>query len=263
VRLADRARPARRWGLTILAPAGAVVVLLGIWELYVDLGFTDALVLPAPHSVASALWSDRGTLWSNFLVTAKEVVLGILLGVAIAWLLALAIHRWRLLRAGLYPLLVASQAIPIVLIAPLVVVWLGFGLAPKLAIIALVTFFPVVVTTLAGLRSIDGDLIKLMRTFGAGRGQILRHVEIPAALPGLFTGARLAAVLSVIGAVFAEQSGANSGLGVLFTVADGQDQAVPEAFAAVVVLAGFAIALFLVLSLAERWVLPWAYHARR
>jgi putative hydroxymethylpyrimidine transport system permease protein len=242
-------------------PLLLVVALLGIWELYVDLGGADPLVLPAPHAIASALYTDRGTLWSNFLVTAQEVVLGIIVGVVIALVLSTGIHFSAILRRAVSPLLIASQAIPIVLIAPLFLVWLGFGLLPKLAIIALVTFFPVVVTTRAALERVDPDLIKLMRTLDASRLEVFRRVELPASLPGLFTGAKLAAVFSVIAAVFAEQAGSNSGLGYLFTIADSQLLA-PEAFAAVAVLSAFAIAMFALLAVAERRALPWAYQPK-
>jgi NitT/TauT family transport system permease protein/putative hydroxymethylpyrimidine transport system permease protein len=242
----------------LLAAAAVAVALLGIWELYVDLGGVDPLVLPAPHAIASALYTDRHILWSNFLVTAEEVLLGIAVGIAVALAFAIAIHFSGVLRQAVYPLLIASQAIPIALIAPLLVVWLGFGLLPKLVIIALVTFFPVVVTTLAALERVDPDLLKLMATFDASRAQTFRRVELPSALPGLFTGAKLAAVFSVIAAVFAEQAGSSSGLGNLFMIADAQFLTA-EAFAAVAVLQLFAIALFVILAVAERRALPWAY----
>jgi NitT/TauT family transport system permease protein/putative hydroxymethylpyrimidine transport system permease protein len=244
----------------LLLPALVLAALLGVWELFVDLGGSNPLILPAPHAVASALYTDRGTLWSNLLVTAREVLLGIAVGVLLALVLSVAIHFSRILRRALLPLLIASQAIPIVLIVPLFVLWLGFGLLPKIAIIALVTFFPVVITTLAALEAVDPELLKLMRTFDASRQQVFYRVELPAALPGVFTGAKLAAVFSVIGAVFAEQSGSNAGLGYLFMIADANLLA-PEAFAAVVLLCIFAIALFALLGLVERRALPWAHQS--
>jgi putative hydroxymethylpyrimidine transport system permease protein len=243
-------------------PLIAALVLLGAWELYVDLGGADPLFLPAPHAVAAALYDQRAELFSNFGVTVRELGLGILAGVLFALALAGTVHFSPILRRALYPLLVASQAVPIVLVAVLLVIWLGFGLGTKLVIIGLVTFFPVVVTTLAALESTDPELIKLMRTFGASRAQIFRHVELPAALPGLFTGTKLAAVASVTGAVFAEQSGCTNGLGCLFTISVENLQA-PVAFAAVTLLVAFAVIVFGLLSLAERRLLPWAHAARR
>jgi putative hydroxymethylpyrimidine transport system permease protein len=240
---------------------GAVLVLalvLGVWELYVDLGGADSLILPAPHAVAQSLYDDRSLLWSNFLVTAQEVVLGILVAAAAGLALAVAIHLSATLRRALYPLVVASQTIPIPMIAPVLVLWLGFGIFPKLVVIALVSFFSIVVTTLAGFAGVDPDLLKLMRTFDATRLQTFRRVELPAALPSVFTGAKIAVAVAVIGAVFAEWAGASSGLGYLF------EQSIPQlltarAYATVVILSAFAIALFGLLTLAERLALPWAH----
>ena len=235
--------------------------LIGIWELYVDLhGATFSLILPAPHEVAKALYTDRALLWSNFLVTAEEVLLGIVLATLTGFLLAIAIHFSPTLRRAAYPLLVASQAVPVVILAPVLAFWLGFGLLPKLVVIALVSFFSIVVTTTAGLAAVDPDLLKLMRTFDATRLRTFRHIELPAALPGMFTGAKIAVAVSVIGAVFAEWNGSNSGLGYVIL------QSLPQLLAArgvaaVVILSLFAIALFSLLALAERLALPWAYQA--
>lgn len=253
-RLAARPRIGWRAALVLLA-------LFGAWELYTDLGGADPLILPAPHAVASALWTDRGLLWSNFLVTAEEVLLGILFATVAGVALAVAVHLSRTLRSALYPLLVASQAVPIPILAPVLVLWLGFGILPKLVVVALVSFFPVVVATLAGLAAVDDELIKLMRTFDAGRLRTLRQVELPSALPGLLTGAKIAAVVAVIGAVFAEWAGASSGLGYLYEQAQAQ-LLIPRAYATVVILSLFAISLFAILTLAERLALPWAYRPR-
>jgi putative hydroxymethylpyrimidine transport system permease protein len=249
-------RVASVWGVVAV-----LLVLLGVWELYVDLGGADPLILPAPHSIASALFTDRSLLWSNFVVTAQEVLLGVLLAAAVGLALAFALHFSRTLRAAVYPLLVASQTVPVPMLAPVLVLWLGFGILPKLAVIALVSFFSIVVTTLDGLAAIDPDLLKLMQTFDATRLRTFRHIEFPAALPSVFTGARIAVAVAVIGAVFAELSGADAGLGYLFQQANGQ-LLIPRAYAAVVILSIFAIALFALLTLAERLALPWAHEPR-
>jgi NitT/TauT family transport system permease protein/putative hydroxymethylpyrimidine transport system permease protein len=250
-------RPAPR---DLLAPMLVVLALLGAWECYVDLGGANPLILPAPHAIASSLYTDRALLWSNFLVTAEEVLLGIALAMPAGLAISILIHLSKTLRKALYPLLVASQTVPIPIIAPVLVLWLGFGLLPKLSMVALVSFFPVVVTTLAGLESVDPDLIKLMRTFDASRLRIFREVELPAALPGVFTGAKLAAVFAVLGAVFAEWAGASSGLGYLFNVSLPQ-LLMARAYACVAVLSAFAIALFALLSAAERLALPWTHQS--
>jgi putative hydroxymethylpyrimidine transport system permease protein len=234
-----------------------VAALVGGWELYADLGGVDDFILPAPSQIATALWDDRSLLWSNLLVTAQEVGLGILVALVLGFVLAVALHFSGTLRRGVYPLLVASQAVPIVIIAPLLVVWFGFGIVPKLAIIALVCFFPVVVTTLDALRAVDPDQLKLMRTLDATRWQAFRWAEAPAALPAALSGAKIAVAVAVIGAVFAEYAGSSEGLGHLML------QAIPQletarAYAAVVLLAAFAVLLFCALALAERRLVPWA-----
>jgi ABC-type nitrate/sulfonate/bicarbonate transport system permease component len=244
-----------RWLATTLL----LVFLVGVWELYVDLhGPNFFYVLPPPHAVASSLYTDRSLLWSSFLVTAEEVLLGILVACVVGFALAVAIHFSRLFRQAAYPLVIGSQAVPVVVLAPILAFWLGFGLAAKVAVVALVSFFSVVVTTLAGLSSVDPDLLKLMRTFDAPRQRTFRHVELPSALPGLFTGVKIAVAVSVIGAVFAEWNGSNSGLGYLIQVSLPQLLAA-RAMAAVVILSLFAVALFAALTVAERLVLPWAY----
>ncbi|HEV7772966.1 MAG TPA: ABC transporter permease [Conexibacter sp.] len=247
--------------LTVIGWSSALLILLalfGAWELYAVLGPVDPLLLPPPHDVARALYEDRALLWENFTVTAGEVLLGILVAGAAGFACAIALHLSLALRRSVYPLLVASQAIPIVLVAPLLVAWLGFGIAPKLVIIALVSFFPIVVTTLDALARVDAETIKLLRTLDAPRMRVLRHVELPAALPGLFSGAKVGIVVAVIGAVFAEYAGSSSGLGHLI------QQAIPQlftarAFAAVIILSAFAIALFGLITLAERLLVPWAH----
>ncbi len=144
--------------------------------------------------------------------------------------------------------------------APLLAFWLGFGILPKLVVVAIVSFFSIVVTTTAGLAAVDPDLIKLMRTFDASRIRTFRHVELPSALPSVFSGAKIAVAVSVIGAVFAEYVGSNSGLGYVILVS-GPQLLAARAFAAIVILSLFAIALFSLLALGERLALPWAYRS--
>jgi ABC-type nitrate/sulfonate/bicarbonate transport system permease component len=242
----------------MIAPLLVVLGLLAAWQLYAQLGGVDDFLLPAPTEIGEALWEDRGLLWDDFAVTAGEVLLGIGVALAAGLLFAVLLHLSPTLRRSTYPLLIASQTIPIVVVAPLLVTWLGYDLAPKLAIIGLICFFPVTVTTLGGLRSVDPDLRKLMRTLDASRWQLFRRVEAPTALPAAFFGAKVAVAVAVIGGVFAEQAGSSQGLGHLIV------QSIPQfetarAWAAVVVLSGFAIALFGAISLLERVLVPWAH----
>jgi ABC-type nitrate/sulfonate/bicarbonate transport system permease component len=243
-------------------PAALLVLgLIGLWELYVDLkGATFSLILPAPHQVAKSLYDDRSLLWSSFLVTAREVLLGILVATLIGSVLSVAIHFSPTVRRATYPLIVASQAVPVAVLAPVLAFWLGFGILPKLVVVGIVSFFSIVVTTTAGLDAVDADLIKLMRTFDASRVRTFRHVELPAALPSVFAGAKIAVAVSVIGAVFAEYTGSNSGLGYVILVS-GPQLLAARGVAATVILSLFAIALFALLALAERLLLPWAHRS--
>jgi putative hydroxymethylpyrimidine transport system permease protein len=235
--------------------AALVLALLVAWELYARSGAVDELILPAPTQIADAIGRDHRLLWDNLLVTASEVAIGLVAALALGFGLAVALHFSRTARRAVYPLLVGSQALPIVVIAPLLLVWLGFGLAPKVVIIALISFFPIVVTTLDALRNVDEDLRKLLRTMDATRWQAFRFAELPAAAPAALSGAKIAVAVSVIAAVFAEYAGSSSGLGHLILQAIPQLQTA-RAYAAVAILAVLAIALFYLLSAAERWIDP-------
>jgi putative hydroxymethylpyrimidine transport system permease protein len=235
-------------------PLLVVAVLLGAWEVYVDTGGVDDLVLAAPSQIAKALWTDRVLLLDNLRVTAEEVGLGLLLALVVGVALAVAFDWFDAVRRGLYPLIVGLQAVPLIILAPLLVYWVGFGILPKLAIIGLICFFPVVVTTFDGLRAVDPELRKLMTTLDASRWQAFRFTELPAALPAALSGARIAVSIAVIGAVLSESAGSTSGLGHLELQAI-PNLETPRAYAAVVVMAAFAILLFYALGLAERRLL--------
>jgi putative hydroxymethylpyrimidine transport system permease protein len=245
----------------VLLPAAIVVALLAAWEAaaqwdwLADLLGIEPFLVPAPSDIAQALWDDRDLLADNAWVTIQEVVLGLGIAIAAGFAFAVVMHLSDAIRRAAYPLVVASQTIPVIAIAPILVVWLGYGIGPKLAIIALVCFFPVTVNTLDGLRSVDRDQVKMMRTLDASRFQIVRRVEVPSALPYLLSGAKIAAAVAVIGAVFGEWTGSESGLGHLILTAQGQLQTA-RVFAAVAVLSAIAIALFVLIALIER---RWAW----
>lgn len=247
--------------LDALPAAILLALLLGGWELYVDLGGVDPVLLPAPHSIATTAWTDAATLWQNTLITLKEVVLGLALAVIAGFALAIAIHLSSAVRRAAYPLAVGSQALPIAVLALPLAFWLGFGILPKLIVIGVICFFPVTVTTVDGLAAVDPDQIKLLRTLDASRWQSFRFAELPAALPSVLSGARIALVVAWIAAFIAETSsptiGPYAGLGREIVVAlntlDGA-----SAFAAVAVLFVCAIVSFQALSLAERRLASWA-----
>jgi ABC-type nitrate/sulfonate/bicarbonate transport system permease component len=251
-----------------LAPALVIVGLLGAWELAAQwsvladlLSIRDFLV-PAPSDIAQSLWEDRSLLADDAWVTIREVVLGFALALVAGILLAVLIHLSETARRAVYPLLVASQTVPIVVIAPILVVWFGFGIFPKVLIIALICFFPITVNAYDGLRSVDPELIKMMRTLGADRLQTLRRAELPWALPFVFSGAKIAIAVAVIGAVFAEWAGSDAGLGHLILVSSGE-LSTSLTFAAIFVLSAIAVGLFAVLSVVERRVVTWKENPSR
>jgi putative hydroxymethylpyrimidine transport system permease protein len=218
-------------------------------------------LLPAPTQVAQALWEDRDLLAPDLLVTTYEVVAGLAAALVLGVALAVAMHLNAAVETALRPLVVGSQAVPIPVIAPLIVLILGFGLAPKILIIALICFFPVTINVADGLRDADPDASKLLRSLGATRWQRLRLLDAPSALPSAFTGMRIAAAVAVIGAVFAEWAGSDAGLGHLLITANGQLETA-RAFAATVLLMAEAIALYALFAVLERKVVSWAPRSR-
>ena len=252
----------RTRGRDLVLPALVVAGLLGAWELaarwdvLADALGIEPFLVPSPTEIAESLWDDRSLLAEDAWVTLQEVVAGLALALVAGAAIAVAMHVSPTLRRALYPLLVASQTVPVIAIAPILVVWFGFGIGPKLAIIALICFFPVTVNTLDGLRAVDPAQVKMMRTLDAGRWRILRRVEAPSALPYFLSGAKIAAAVAVIGAVFGEWSGADEGLGHLILVSQGQLQTA-RVFAAVFVLSLMAIALVAILTLVQRRYAWW------
>jgi putative hydroxymethylpyrimidine transport system permease protein len=235
-------------------------LLLGLfvlaWQGVASLESVDDLLVASPVETAEALYDEFGLLSDNALVTLVEVLLGLAVAVPLGVLLAVGMHLVRPLRDAAYPLLVASQAIPIVVLAPIFVLAFDYGIGPKIAIVALICFLPVTVNLLDGLRSVPPELLKLMRSLGASRLRSLRSVELPAALPYLFSGLKIAATVSVIGAVFGEWAGADEGLGRLVLLANNQLET-PRVYAGTVLLTLMAVGLFLAVVAAERIACPW------
>ncbi len=249
--------------LNALPAVVLILALLGAWEVYADSGGVSQFVLPAPHEMAAELWNNWSLISSNLAVTAKEVILGLALALVSGFTVAVAIHFSPLARRAVYPLAVGSQAIPVAVIATLLVFWWGFGIWPKLVVIALICFFPVVVTTVDGLASVDPDQLKLLRTLDASRWQAFRIAEMPAALPAALSGTRIALAVGVIGAYIAEvtTAGTSAGLGHEIET-DLSTLQTPRAWAATAVLFVFAVACFYTLALIERRLAPWA-HTRK
>jgi len=233
-----------------------LAAFVAAWAWLASLQSVDDLTLASPGEVVQAFEDDWSLLWDNAWVTLTEVLLGLAIAVVAGVVFAVGMHLSRALRDAAYPLLVGSQAIPIVVLAPIFVLAFDYGIGPKLAIVALICFFPITVNVLDGLRAVDPEQLKLMRSFGASRLRTLRAVELPAALPSFFSGLRVAATVSVIGAVFGEWAGADEGLGRLVLLGNNQLQT-PRVYAGVVILTLMAVALFALASLAERLACPW------
>jgi NitT/TauT family transport system permease protein/putative hydroxymethylpyrimidine transport system permease protein len=248
----------KRW----LLPALVIAALLAAWQVAASTGVIadalnlDPILVPSPLEVAEALWQNRSLLAENAWVTLKEVLLGFGCALVAGLAFAVVLHIFETMRRAFYPLIVASQTIPIVVIAPILVIWFGYGILPKLIIVALICFFPITVNALDGLRSVDPDATKMMRTLDASRWQTFRRVEAPTAIPAAFSGAKIAIAVAVIGAVFAELASPQAGLGRLIFQDSYQFETARE-FASVFVLSAMAISLFGFLALAERRLVTW------
>lgn len=251
----------RRIARVVLPPLIFAIVVLTLWQLYAVFGDIKESSLPKPTQVAQALWENREMLIENAWVTIKEILLGFTLAIIIGVSMALLIRSSKTAERAVYPWLVVSQMIPIPAIAPILVIWTGFDMRPKVLVIALVSFFPIAVNMIDGLRAADPELLNLLKTLKANAWQRFRKAQLPASLPFLFSGLKVAAAFSVIGAVFAEWVGASEGLGYLVLVLNNQT-ATTDMFAVIVSLSLIGIGLFLIVSIVERLLLPWYYESR-
>lgn len=260
-RSVDGAAVRRRIG-AVVPPLGLAVVLLGAWQLYVSAAGVNPTVLPGPVRVAIQGFDNRSALWSNTVPTVTETLLGFGLSMSVAWLLAGVCDFSSLCRRAVEPLLVVSQTIPIVAIAPLFVVWFGFSTLPKVLIVALVTFFPVTVSLLQGFRTTPVEADNLLRSMGANRWQRFVRLRVPTALPFFFSGLRISITFAVVGAIFGEYVGAVKGLGIYMEINKNAERT-DLVLAAVVVTALASLILYFLVVLIERLVIPWSQPALR
>jgi putative hydroxymethylpyrimidine transport system permease protein len=251
-----------RTALRVLLPAAVIAALIGLWQIAASNGWIaqalnlEPFLVPSPAEVGDALWNDRSLLLENTWVTLREILLGILVGFVVGLALATAMRFSRLLRDAVFPLTVAIQAVPVVVLAPILVIWFGYGVWPKIVIVALACFFPIVVNTLEGFRAVDPEAVKMMRTLDASRWAIFRRVEAPTALPHFFSGAKIAVAVAPIVALFAELAGANSGLMLVITQANNNFNEA-RVFAAAVILAVIGVLLVGLTALAQRFIVTW------
>jgi NitT/TauT family transport system permease protein len=258
----SQATPTKRRGRIsarrTLGTVGPAVISLAVfvlaWQAIVIVGDYPPFILPAPLVVAQRFvtaWAD-GTMWPHFSTTLVEVLLGFAIGASLALVTGVLLARSRLAEKLLSPYLVAAQATPILALAPLIVLWFGVGLTSKLVITTLIVFFPVAIATMVGIRSVDPRLLEMAHAFRATTWQVVRRVEVPAALPAILGGMRVGVTLAVIGAIIGEWAGGERGLGVLINIARGSLFDIPLMFAALLTLALLGVALYLVMILIER-----------
>lgn len=257
-----RRRRFARWLASALYPVGSVLALLLIWQALV-VGFgIKPFILPSPRLVFQVISEHYGILFRHTLVTSLETVVGFSLSVLIGFPLAVAIVTWRRVEGAIYPVLVASQTVPKVAIAPLFIVWLGFGFLPKIVIAFLIAFFPVVISTVIGLKSTPIEMTYLGRMVGLSWWQMFVKISFPRALPEIFGGLKVAMTLAVVGAIVGEFVGASEGLGYLLMFATAQMQTA-LVFAVLIFLVGIGVILFWLIQCVERLAIPWHVSIRR
>ncbi|MDC7787454.1 ABC transporter permease [Rhodoplanes sp. TEM] len=251
------ARRLRTVGADVLPPLALLLAVLAAWELAIRLMNVSSFVLPAPSAIAVSLVENHRMLLQAARVTSVEIATGFVLSAVVGVAVALAIVRFERFGRALYPLVVLFQTVPKVALAPIFILWFGYDLAPKVVLIVVIAFFPVAIDMMHGLQSVEPGFIALMRSVGAGRGEILRRVQIPYSLPHLMAGLKVAVTLSVIGAIVGEFAGASAGLGYVIQLSSTQlDTAL--VFAALVAVSVLGLAFYYALEFAERLLVPWS-----
>jgi ABC-type nitrate/sulfonate/bicarbonate transport system permease component len=251
-----------RWFREVFPPLLLILFVFFIWHIIATQSGLSSFVLPSPAEVAVAGWETRTILGAAIGTTLIETAIGLAIAIGLGITIAAAMDLSPFLHRALYPILVASQTVQILAIAPLLIIWFGFGLLPKVIIVVLICFFPLAVSTADGLASADPDLIALLRAMGAKRDQIWRIVRLPSALPSFFSGLRVAVTYSVVGATIGEWVGGSAGLG-LYMLRSKNALATDQVFVAIVITSIISIGLFTLIYVVERYALPWYYSAQR
>jgi len=234
-----------------------IIIAVIVWESYVKITEIERYILPAPTQIFRALVAEWSVIFPHAIVTFYEALLGFGAAVLVSLILGLIIDSSSFFKRGFYPILVTSQTIPIIAIAPLFIVWFGFGLLPKVIVVALVAFFPIVINLIDGLNSADHGLVTLLKTMNASKWQILTKIRLPGALPAFFSGLRIAATYSVMGAVIGEWFGASKGLGLYIKNAS-NSYLIERFFAASIVIVATSILFYGGLLLLESVIIPWS-----
>lgn len=236
------------------APVVSVSAVILLWLVLSEGEIVPSYMLPSPVDVVKAFTADISILFSHAVVTVQEAVYGLALGTALGFIFAVVMDRFDFLYKAFYPVLVISQTIPTIAIAPLLVLWMGFSMAPKISLVVLTTFFPVAVSLLDGFRSADRDEINLIRSMGGGRLQVFRHVKLPAATEQFFSGLKVSASYSVVGAVISEWLGGFEGLGVYMTRVK-KAYAFDKMFAVIILISALSLLLMAIISALRNYAL--------
>lgn len=239
-----------------IAPIVFILILLIIWEIIVNVGGIEKYILPAPTDVIEVLIKDFKTMIPHILATLYEGMVGFLIAIALSIILAVIMDMVPLIKRALYPVLVISQTIPTVALAPLFIIWFGFGALPKIIVVVIVCFFPIVISIVDGLEGVDKDLINHFKLMGASKLNVFLHLKLPYGMINFFSGMRIAATYSIMGAVIGEWLGGDKGLGVYMTRARSA-YALDKMFASIVIIVVISMGIFFLVSLMEKLFTPW------
>jgi len=239
-----------------LLPGAFIALLVVLWEISIRLSGIPKYLLPAPSGILRALVDSREVLLLHTKTTVIEASIGYIISIIIAVTVSASMNRWHTVKKTVYPVLVISQTVPIIVLAPLIMIWMGFGILPKIAIVVLTCFFPIAVSVTEGLETVDEDIISMMKVMGANNWQIFTKVKLPAIMPSFFSGLKIAATYSIMGAVIAEWIGAQSGLGVYMTRA--MHSFHTEAlFADILIIVVLSIGVFEFINFMGKKIMPW------
>lgn len=245
-----------------IIPAIFSAILLFIWQMVVDKEVIPRFVLPSPTDIGITLIEILPDIYSHVLVTLIEALSGFFISIILALILAILMDSIKILKKAIYPILVVSQTVPLIVLAPLFVMWFGFGMLPKIIAVVLVCFFPILVSLLDGLSSVDRDMINLLKSMKASRLQIFRLVKLPAAMVSFFSGLRIAATYSIMGAVIGEWLGGKAGLGLYMTRVR-NSFAYDKTFAVILIIVILSMLVFYAVKLLQRIVMPWSIEAEK
>lgn len=239
-----------------LYASGLIIGLILIWQVVCSLELVPGYMLPSPIQVMQAFINEFNVLMGHLMISLSEAFLGLGVGILVAFILAVVMDHYRGLHKSLYPLLIISQTVPVIAIAPLLVLWMGYGMAPKVMVIFLVCFFPITISLLDGFKEADRDTIRLMKSMGANAKQIFWHIKLPCALPGFLAGLKVSVSYAVIGAVVAEWLGGTAGLGVYMTRVR-KSYAFDKMFAVIFLVSLISLVLMKLVSLLDRKIMPY------